>query len=165
MRENVAKREGLGMGRYRNIELRHGIKWTKDGNWCKSLGVPIGNDLDEGKWWQGKINSTRNKTSLWVGLKRASYFGRNLITQAMYFGRLRYWLYSIRMSKVITEIVQKDADVLWWAREPTLEEEMNRAGAEAWDKCSTTPFSLFVLTCPFHTKRLLGCFHNRKTLL
>ena len=53
-------------------------------------------------------------------------------------GRLRYWLYSIRMSKVITEIVQKDADVLWWAREPTLEEEMNRAGAEAWDKCSTT---------------------------
>ena len=61
------------------------------------------------------------------GLKRASYFGRYLITQAMYFGRLRYWLYSIRMlSKVITEIVQKDADVLWWAREPTLEEEMNR---------------------------------------
>ena len=42
MRENIAKREGLGMGRYRNIELRHGIKWTKDGNWCKSLGVPIG---------------------------------------------------------------------------------------------------------------------------
>ena len=114
MRENIAKREGLGMGRYRNIELHHGIKWTKDGNWCKSLGVPIGNDLDEGKWWQGKINSTRNKTSLWVGLKRASYFGRNLITQAMYFGRLRYWLYSIRMSKVITEIVQKDAACCGW---------------------------------------------------
>ena len=138
MRENIAKREGLGMGKYRNVELRHGIKWTKDGNWCKSLGVPIGNNLDEGKWWQGKINSTRNKTSLWVGLKRATYFGRNLITQAMYFGRLRYWLYSIRMSKAITEVVQKDADVLWWAREPTLEEEMSRAGAEAWDKCSTT---------------------------
>jgi hypothetical protein len=92
MRENVAKREGLGMGRYRNTDLGGGIKWVMDGHWCKSLGVPIGNDLDEGKWWQGKINSTRGKTALWVGLSRASYFRRNLITQAMYFGRLRYWL-------------------------------------------------------------------------
>ena len=85
------------MGRYRNKDLGRGIKWVMDGHWCKSLGVPIGNDLDEGKWWQGKINSTRGKTALWVGLSRASYFGRNLITQAMYFGRLRYWLYSLRM--------------------------------------------------------------------
>ena len=46
--------------------------------------------------------------SVWVGLSRASYFGRNLITQAMYFGRLRYWLYSLRMSKTIMKIVQKD---------------------------------------------------------
>ena len=99
MRENIAKREGLGMGTYRNRDLGEGIKWIMDGHWCKSLGVPIGNELDEGKWWQGKINSTRNKTALWVGLSRASYFGRNLITQAMYFGRLRYWLYSLRMSK------------------------------------------------------------------
>jgi hypothetical protein len=132
MRENMAKREGLGMGRYRNKDLGRGIKWVMDGHWCKSLGVPIGNDLDEGKWWQGKINSTRGKTALWVGLSRASYFGRNLITQAMYFGRLRYWLYSLRMSKQIMKIIQKDADILWWARDPKLDEEVNPGGAAQW---------------------------------
>ena len=59
MRENIPKREGLGMGLYRNKDLGLGIKWTMDGKWCKSLGVPISNELDEAKWWQGKINSTR----------------------------------------------------------------------------------------------------------
>ena len=96
MRENIPKREGLGMGLYRNKDLGLGIRWTMDGKWCKSLGVPISNELDEAKWWQGKINSTRSKTKLWVGLGRSTYYGRNLITQAMYFGRLRYWLYSLR---------------------------------------------------------------------
>ena len=132
MRENIAKREGLGMGTYRNKDLGGGVKWIMDGHWCKSLGVPIGNDLDEGKWWQGKINSTRGKTALWVGLSRASYFGRNLITQAMYFGRLRYWLYSLRMSDHVMKIVQKDADILWWARDPKLDEEVNPGGAAQW---------------------------------
>ena len=41
MRENIAKREGLGMGTYRNKDLGGGVKWTMDGHWCKSLGVPI----------------------------------------------------------------------------------------------------------------------------
>ena len=66
MRENVPKREGLGMGKYLNKDLGVGIKLTMDGQWCKSLGVPIGNGVDEAKWWQGKINSTRSKTTLWV---------------------------------------------------------------------------------------------------
>jgi hypothetical protein len=39
----------------------------------------------------------------------------------MYFGRLRYWLYSLHMNKKITAVVQKDADILWWSREPKLE--------------------------------------------
>ena len=54
------------MGKYLNKDLGVGIKLTMDGQWCKSLGVPIGNGVDEAKWWQGKINSTRSKTTLWV---------------------------------------------------------------------------------------------------
>jgi len=132
MRENIPKREGLGMGLYRNKDLGLGIRWTMDGKWCKSLGVPISNELDEAKWWQGKINSTRSKTKLWVGLSRSTYYGRNLITQAMYFGRLRYWLYSLRMTTNILGIVQKDADILWWSSDPKLEDELDPAGAQDW---------------------------------
>ena len=51
MRENKLKREGLGMGRYKNKDLGMNVKWAKAGEWCVSLGVPIGNDFDEAKWW------------------------------------------------------------------------------------------------------------------
>ena len=84
-------------------------------------GVPIGNELNEEKWWSSKMDSTREKAQLWAGLYRSSYFGRNLIVQGMYFGRLRYWLYSLHMNKKMTAVVQKDADILWWSREPKLE--------------------------------------------
>ena len=58
MRENYSKCEGLGMGRYRNIE-RHrltrggtlGLKVVPEGEWAVSLGVPVGNDLDTKRWW------------------------------------------------------------------------------------------------------------------
>ena len=97
MRENIAKREGLGMGKYCNKDLGKNIKWARQGEWCVSLGVPIGNNLDEKKWWARKIQATRDKAKQWVGLFRNTYFGRNLVVQSMYYGRLRYWLYSILM--------------------------------------------------------------------
>ena len=120
MRENKLKREGLGMGRYKNKNLGMDIKWAKAGEWCVSLGVPIGNDFDEAKWWLKKVQATRNKAQQWVGLFRSSYAGRNMIVQSMYFGRLRYWLYSLGMPGQVSKIVQKDADILWWSREPAI---------------------------------------------
>jgi hypothetical protein len=101
------------------------------GEWVRCLGVPIGNDLNEEKWWSQKVLATRDKAKQWVGLFRNSYFGRNLIVQAMYFGRLRYWLYSLNMPKKTRKIVQKDADILWWSREPTLEAITDRLGNAA----------------------------------
>ena len=31
------------------------------------------------------------------------------------------WLYSIHMNPKLCEVVQRDADILWWSRDPTLE--------------------------------------------
>ena len=128
MRENVKKREGLAMGKYRAQDLKREIKWAKEKGWCVSLGVPIGNELDESKWWSEKINSVRKKTLPWLQLKHNKYFGRNLIVQGCYFGRLRYWLYSIYMDPKMCEVVQRDADVLWWSRDPTLEIGVDASG-------------------------------------
>ena len=131
MRENIKKREGLGMGKYRGKDLGRGIKWAGENGWCISLGVPIGNNLNEAKWWGEKINKVRTLAQAWVGLKRAKYFGRNLIVQGMYFGRLRYWLYSINMDKKVCAVVQKDADILWWSKDPILEILSNDDGTAA----------------------------------
>ena len=140
MRENVKKREGLAMGAYRGASWadpqrqervrRRGteghkaaaaIKWAQEGEWVTSLGVPIGNDLDHTKWWDKKIQATRDKANRWAGLHRSGFFGRNLVVQAMYFGRLRYWLWSIPMNKTLRARVQADADRLWWSRDPILD--------------------------------------------
>jgi len=119
MRENAAKREGVKMGRYRHTNIAEpGIKWAPEGGYVKSLGVPVGNDLDTEKWWKVKLAAIRAKTDHWAGLYRSSYFGRNLIVQGMYFGRLRYWLYSLPMSRAMIDMVQRDANILWWSREP-----------------------------------------------
>jgi hypothetical protein len=123
MRENTLKREGLKMGLYRGDNTIHPeIAWAKEGEWIRCLGVPIGNELDEQKWWKRKIEEVRCKAEKWVALHRQGYHGRNLVVQAMYFGSLRFWLYSIFMDKQTTITVQKDADILWWAREPRIEE-------------------------------------------
>ena len=123
MRENKSKREGLAMGKYRGTVMPAGTEWVKEGSWAVSLGVPIGNELDKTAWWKSKLEATREKSRRWGGLYRAGYFGRNLIVQSMYLGRLRYWLYSIPMPKSVITMVQSDADILWWSKEPKLGED------------------------------------------
>ena len=104
MKENKSKREGLAMGQYRQevrrkrtdpscYDLPANIDWAAEGDWCRCLGVPIGNDLDAYKWWKAKLEAVRTRSRKWAALFRAGYFGRNLVVQAMFLGRLRYWLF------------------------------------------------------------------------
>ena len=101
MKENLSKREGLAMGKYRSKTLPGDTKWIGEGNWAKCLGNPVGNDLDHKKFYTKKIQAVRDKAQNWVNLYKASYAGRNLIVQAMYFGSLRYWLYTLKMDKAL----------------------------------------------------------------
>ena len=102
------------------------VDWKEEGDYATCLGVPIGNDLDTEKWWRKKLASVENLSKKWTGLFRNGYFGRNLVVQAMFLGRLRYWLYSVPMSKVVCAMVQDDADTLWWSKEPVIGGEKKR---------------------------------------
>ena len=62
----------------------------------------------------------QGKTQQWIGLFKASYFGRNLIVQSKYFGSLRYWLYSLPMGAAVRAEIKDDANTLWWSKEPEL---------------------------------------------
>ena len=47
MRENMKKREGLAMGRYRyRRRLPPNVKWVKEGEFAIVLGSPVGNDVN-----------------------------------------------------------------------------------------------------------------------
>ena len=133
MRENVKKREGLPLGGYRadprfitGSRTTHPyistIKWVQEGGWVTSLGVPIGNDLDHGRWWKKKIDAVREIANKWRGIMRRSYFGRNLVMQAMYYGRYRYWLWSMPIDRDAISKIQSDATRLLWAKDPTLDD-------------------------------------------
>lgn len=122
MKENKDKREGLAMGRYRKYkdDLPANIRWAQEGQWIVSLGVPIGNDLNESKWLLEKIQSIREKATYWTRMFYSGLTGRNLIAQLLYLGRLRYWMYSMFMTRQIRDIVQKDLEILWWHKKPWL---------------------------------------------
>ena len=114
------------MGKYRQDDehrkLPTDTKWVGEGDWAKSLGNPIGNDLDGGKKFiEKKLEAVRNKSKKWFGLYTAKYQGRNLITQAMYFGSLRYWNYTLYQNKNTRMAIQADAERLRWAKDPDLE--------------------------------------------
>ena len=116
----------LGTRRPSVNQICRSIKWAGEGDWVISLGVPIGNDLDHDRWWRKKIQAVRNLANRWAGLYSASYFGRNLVVQALYFGRYRYWLWSLPMSRNIMEMIQSDADRMWWSRDPILDGNRRR---------------------------------------
>ena len=44
------------------------IKWIPEGEWAISLGVPVGNDLDTKRWWNKKLEGTRNHFKRWIAL-------------------------------------------------------------------------------------------------
>ena len=120
MKENISKRQGLALGKYRTIKMPGDTSWIPEGEWAISLGNPIGNEVDYDRFYEQKIATIRDKAKKWSALYRCGYHGRNLIVQSMYFGSIRYWLYTIPMSKKLRVIMQRDADTLWWAKEPDI---------------------------------------------
>ena len=121
MRENMKKREGVALGKLRNSgRLPTDTKWVKDGEWARYLGNPVGNEVDHTAFFKHKLEAVHQKSKNWLRLLRTTYPGRNLIVQSMYFGSVRYWLYTLQMTKEIKQKMQKEADILWWSKEPVL---------------------------------------------
>ena len=69
---------------------------------------------------ESKLEDVRTRSRKWAALFRTGYFGRNLVVQAMFLGRLLYWFFSLPMPHTIVRMIQSDADILWWSKEPSL---------------------------------------------
>jgi hypothetical protein len=121
MKENATKREGIAMGKLRNKQMPGPTKWVKTGETAKSLGYPIGNNVSHEAFWNKKQEAIQKLANKWKAMKRSTIFGRNLLVQACYFGRLRYWLYNLHMNKKLKNKVQADTNQLLWTKDPDLE--------------------------------------------
>ena len=81
-------------------ERANNNKGTNKGNQGNTKATPM--DKQDYRMWP---RHPRNKVRKWKTLARHAYEGRNLLTQAMYLGRLRYWIPAVHMpNEIITEI-------------------------------------------------------------
>ena len=72
----------------------------------------------------------------------------------MYLGSLRYWLFSLPLHKDVSTKIQKDADQLWFAKDPCpkegspypegLEHAELVVGQPGDDMCSAAPLEAFM---------------------
>ena len=127
MSENASKREGQLLGKLNRQKAQRAptgiIKddaWVKDGDSIRALGVPMGNHMDELKWWRKKYREVKARIAAWRSIAHMSITGRNLLLQAILYGSLRFWFFSLRVPKKIIEMVESDAYHLIWASHPEL---------------------------------------------
>ena len=140
MSENATKREGQLLGklnRHRDRAPKHVIKddaWVQDGDTIRALGVPMGNRIDELKWWKKKYREVKHRIAAWRSIAHMTITGRNLLLQAILYGSIRFWLFSLLIHKQIIEYVEQDAYHLIWASNPELfsNEEGTKKNARAY---------------------------------
>ena len=126
MKENAAKREGQLLGKLNRERHRAptGIikddAWVKDGESIRALGVPMGNKLDLVAWWTQKYRQIKQRIAAWRSTAHMSITGRSLLLQAILYGSIRFWFFTILMSNRILELFESDAYHLVWASKPNL---------------------------------------------
>ena len=126
MSENGAKREGQLLGklaRQRTRAPKNVIKneaWVKDGDTIRALGVPMGNRVDEEAWFTKKYREVKQRIAAWRSIGHMSITGRNLLLQAILYGSLRFWFFSLVVPEKIIEYLEEDAYHLIWASNPEL---------------------------------------------
>ena len=126
MSENAAKREGMLLGklnRQRQLAPKgiiEGDAWAKDGESIRALGVPMGNKLDIPAWWAKKYRTVKQRTACWKQIGHMSITGRNLLLQAIMYGSLRFWFFTLVVPENIIAALESDTYHLLWASSPEL---------------------------------------------
>ena len=140
MIENLTKREGLLIGTLARNPQRAPPnvvpQWAQYGVPIITLGVPIGNGVDIQKWTFTKYRQVKGRIAAFRGTGHLSLTGRRLLIQAILYGSVRYWFFSIIFSDSVIEAIESDAQQLLWAAHPELytDEEGSSAGKRAYIK-------------------------------
>ena len=142
MCENATKREGLLLGRLNRQRTRAPLgimpddKWQPNGKSIRCLGVPFGNKVDESAWWETKLGDVRARIAAWTSMSHVSLAGRNLLVQAILYGSVRFWFFSLVTPEFVIDELQNDAYHLLWSTDPTVsadpDTQQTRARARAY---------------------------------
>ena len=92
--------------------------WVLPGHYTISLGVPIGNDFNDVEFMDtryGKAKEALCRAST-TGMSRN---GKHRLLNADFYGRMRYWLFSMLLPTAVNKWITEDASAfLWRSRHP-----------------------------------------------
>ena len=165
MKVNTSKTEGVLLGSLRGTPTppQFPIQWALDGNYVVSLGVPIGNELDEEAFWETKYRSTKRVLAQWKYVLGKTTKGRVLISKLMIYSRFRYWAQCMTMPDKIIKDIESDVSALIWQKDPQF--DMQEKGTKKGFKRKMTQEAAYnpwgkggigMLHWPSHIKALLA---------
>ena len=146
--ENEAKREKLPVGifKHKNIEDFPGnpANYTKKNEWLISLGIPLGNDFSEENFWKTIYTKAKAHICKVNYIKGMSLVGRHRILNANFYGRFRYWLWSLNVSDTIHNFITTDATKFLWRSSPDMDpkEEGSKGRSGKWINREASPLPL-----------------------
>ena len=91
----------------------------------------MGNRLDEEDWWHKRYRLVKARIAAWKSLAHLSITGRNLLLQAILYGSLRYWLFTLIMPESILDALEEDSYNILWAQQPEIFSNEDGASAKS----------------------------------
>ena len=69
---------------------------------------------------QTRYRLVKARIAAWKSLAHLTITGRNLLLQAILYGSLRYWLFSLIMPESILNALEEDSYNILWAQQPEI---------------------------------------------
>ena len=141
MKENMSKREFLGLGNLGNVdptlvnpveswEYNEDVKdfivpnWKRPGEWAISLGAPIGNLCGKfGTFCRGLYTKGKHQLTLAKRVSGRGFSSKHSILNGKYYGKFRYWLWSMLLPMEMDQAIREDAKHFLWLRKPKIESD------------------------------------------
>eukprot|EP00965_Chrysotila_dentata_P048098 1595470-Pleurochrysis_carterae.AAC.1 len=143
MLENAAKRDILPLGTAANAKPEERLTpytinsatgaaltpgWIEKNETLISLGIPIGNTTNMHSFLKDKYKGAKLAISKACGLSSMSIIGRARILNANFYGKLRYYMWTLQFPPWLIKAIESDATHLIWKSKPTF--DVTKLGTE-----------------------------------
>ena len=139
MRENKSKREFVAIGNKSHLDPIYfpgrkewcsekgkviNVGWTEPGQFLISLGTPIGNKFDVMDFLKGRYGKAKSVLSNIKRVQSKSTNGKHKILNAHYYGRFRFYLWTLLFPSMLNQAIEQDARAFLWRRDPNLDPDL-----------------------------------------
>eukprot|EP00965_Chrysotila_dentata_P083232 2746207-Pleurochrysis_carterae.AAC.1 len=97
--------------------------WVERNNTLISLGIPIGNTPNMNTFLKAKYKGAKSALAKAHSIASISLIGRTRILNANYYGKLRYYMWTLQFPPWLIKAMESDATHFIWKSKPSLDTE------------------------------------------